>query len=294
VADKVVSPDLSSELWKNLRGNNTDGWDLIYFIANPREIDLKFETFCELFDYERTYRLRGFSMVADDRLRVFYDQYDDLYDVLLRLKQGESLQQKSTSKLVPHPDPVIRDLPGEVTQEDVEQVLSSDLVSDHVKMQWKLVSLGLRSGEKVWVPPGDQTKIRKLYEYTEFEPRFVTGIDLPTGYFDNIDVIWKEQFRIDAAFEVENSTAIYSGLLRFADLTIVAPNTVYPLFIVAPSERRGQVRSQLQRPSFQKLRLDSKVRFLSYEAVDEVERFFANSASGLSVDLIRGKAERLV
>jgi len=33
------------------------------------------------------------------------------------------------------------------------------------------------------------------------------------------------------------STAIYSGLLRFADLTILAPNTIYPMFIVAQSAR---------------------------------------------------------
>jgi hypothetical protein len=48
------------------------------------------------------------------------------------------------------------------------------------------------------------------------------------------DVVWKEEFRIDAAFEIENSTSIYSGLLRFADLTMVAPNTIYPLFIGKP------------------------------------------------------------
>jgi len=40
--------------------------------------------------------------------------------------------------------------------------------------------------------------------------------------------------RIDAAFEVENSTSIYSGLPRFADLNIVAPDTMYPMFVVAP------------------------------------------------------------
>jgi len=48
------------------------------------------------------------------------------------------------------------------------------------------------------------------------------------------DVVWKEEFRIDAAFEIENGTSIYSGLLRFADLTMVAPNTIYLLFIVSP------------------------------------------------------------
>src|SRR5260370_1074837 len=31
VAGKVISPTLSAELWKNLRGDTTQGWDLIYF-----------------------------------------------------------------------------------------------------------------------------------------------------------------------------------------------------------------------------------------------------------------------
>ena len=93
-------------------------------------------------------------------------------------------------------------------------------------MQWKLASLGLKAGEKVWVPSADQNRLRTLYNFNEFEPEFATGIDLPKNYFENIDVVWKEQFRINAAFEVENSTAIYSGLLRFADLNAVALDAV--------------------------------------------------------------------
>jgi hypothetical protein len=231
-------------------------------------------------------------MVALDRLEAFYDQYEDLYDVLIRLKQKESPEKRGAEGMSLH-DLTAKDPSGEVTEDDVEQVLTSDLVSDHVKMQWKLVNLGLKAGEKVWVPPGDQKKIQKLYEYNQFEPKFVTGIDLPAGYFDNIDVVWKEQFRIDAAFEIENSTAIYSGLLRFADLTIVAPNTVYPLFIVAPIERRGQARAQVCRPTFRQLGLDKKVRFLSYEAIEEIDRFFENSTAGLNIELIKAKAETL-
>jgi hypothetical protein len=292
VAGKLVSPDLSRELWKNLKGDTSAGWDLVYFIANPREIDLDFNAFCKVMGYAENFYLRGFSMVSQEKLDGFYDQYDDLYDILIRLKQNQTLQKKSPAGATLLPNAQAEDIATEVTEEDVERIVESDLVSDHVKMQWKLVGLGLKAGDKVWVPPPDQNKIRRLYDYNDFEPKFVTGIDLPTGYFDNIDVIWKEQFRIDAAFEIENSTAIYSGLLRFADLTIVAPNTVYPLFIVAPGERRGQVRAQLQRPSFQQLKLNSKVWFLPYERVEEIERFFETSA-GLSVEIIQGKAERL-
>ena len=107
-------------------------------------------------------------------------------------------------------------------------------------------------------------------------------------------MVWKDEFRIDAAFEIENTTAIYSGLLRFADLSVVAPNTIYPLFIVAPREKRNRLIEQLRRPTFRQLHLDRKVRYLSYEAVNEIDGFFRDSVSGLNVGVIAGKAEEIL
>ena len=42
--------------------------------------------------------------------------------------------------------------------------------------------------------------------------------------------------------------------------------------------------------AFKRLELDKKVRFLSYERIDEIDDFFSGSNSGLSVDLIVGKS----
>ncbi|MHB1074276.1 MAG: hypothetical protein ACYC3Q_15950 [Gemmatimonadaceae bacterium] len=165
------------------------------------------------------------------------------------------------------------------------------MLSDHVRMQWKLARLGLKAGEKVWVPVGDQTRLRNAYQFDSFDKHFAAGIDLPHSYVENIDVVWKQECRIGAAYEIENSTSIYSGLLRFADLNIVAPNTLYPMFIVAPRERKGRLRDQLNRPAFQKLQLDRKVRFLSYEAIDEIDQFFSSSSSGLNVDVVLARSE---
>jgi hypothetical protein len=284
VALKTVNPNLSRELWANLKLDSKDGWDLIYFIANPIEIDVPFPEFGQLFGYKDWRQLRGFTNVAADKLKAFYERYDDPYSVLIRLATRQPVSQK---------DPLGLPTLVEVQPEDVVQVLKSPLVSDHVKMQWKLASLGLKAGEKVWVPSGDQNKLRTLYDFNEFEPEFATGIDLPKNYFENIDVVWKEQFRINAAFEVENSTAIYSGLLRFADLNIVAPNTAYPMFIVAPGDRRNRVRDQVHRPVFERLDLHNKVRFLPYNIVNEIDEFFSAASSGLSVKLMYGKSESL-
>jgi hypothetical protein len=263
VAAKVISPSLSAELWKNLRGNTREGWNLIYFIANPREINLPFAKFCALLGFKENFQLRGFTSIAKERLEAFYSQYDDLYSILLRVKNGDRVQE------LPEPEaykqPPVRD---EELLEPPERELS-----DHLRMQWLLLKMGRQAGEKVWAPKNDQQRIISEYKFGDFEETFAAGLDTQVKYVENIDVVWKEEFRIDAAFEIENSTSIYSGLLRFADLTMVAPNTLYPMFIVAPSERRNRVREQLARPSFRHLGIHEKVRYLSYEKVKEIDEF---------------------
>ncbi len=45
--------------------------------------------------------------------------------------------------------------------------------------------------------------------------------------------------------------------------------------------------------AFKKLGIDKEVRYLSYETVEDIDKFFANSSSGLNVDLIIGKSENI-
>jgi len=287
VAYKTVSPELSRELWKNIRGDTTVGWNLIYFIANPREINLPFVRLTELFGYSQDYQLRGFTSISEEKLEDFYDRYDDLYSVLLRIKDGRTPVTYTDHESIIHTER----LP--LVKEEAAALLPDEaVISDHVRMQWKLLSLGLKAGERVWAPRADQSRINDAFHFTSFEETFAAGLNAQVKYVENIDVVWKQEFRIDAAFEVENSTSIYSGLLRFADLTMVAPNTLYPMFIVAPGARRSRVEEQLNRPVFRHLHLGDKVRYLSYEAVNEVEDFFGEKGSGVNVDVFVGKSEK--
>jgi hypothetical protein len=291
VAAKVESKELSRELWRPLRGSGDTSWELIYFIANPRELEVPFAEFCSLFGYAKHFQLRGFTPVSADRLQAFYERYDDLYSILVKIQKGEQIKERATEL------PLSIDAPPsdlvEVTREELDEAIRAPTISDHVRMQWKLARLGLKAGERVWVPVGDQAKLRQAFDFESFDSEFAAGIDLPHSYIENIDVVWKQEFRIGAAYEIENSTSIYSGLLRFADLNIIAPNTLYPMFIVAPQDRKGRLREQLRRPTFKRLESDKKVRFLSYEAINEVDDFFAGSNAGLSVDLILGKSEQV-
>jgi hypothetical protein len=65
-----------------------------------------------------------------------------------------------------------------------------------------------------------------------------------------IDVLWLRGRAIVRAFEVEHTTAIYSGILRMADLAALQPNMDIKLHIVAPESRREQVFREISRPVF--------------------------------------------
>jgi hypothetical protein len=88
-----------------------------------------------------------------------------------------------------------------------------------------------------------------------------------------IDVLWLKGRAIRRAFEVEHSTAIYSGLLRMADLCALLPNINVPLHIVAPESRREKVFQEITRPVFSLLEntpLSERCTYLSYGSVEEL------------------------
>jgi hypothetical protein len=83
-----------------------------------------------------------------------------------------------------------------------------------------------------------------------------------------IDVVWVTGVnQVAAAFEVEHTTAVHSGLLRTADLAALSPNFRFPLYVVAPSARLSKVRRELARPTFRALELDRRCSYFSSEAL---------------------------
>src|SRR5207249_1974956 len=101
IALKVENADLSRELWKPLKVGAATTWELVYFIANPRELDVPFVEFNRLFSYADTYRLFGFTAVSNEKLDAFYSLYDDLYSVLVKIQAGEVVATKPTPPLEP-------------------------------------------------------------------------------------------------------------------------------------------------------------------------------------------------
>lgn len=102
---------------------------------------------------------------------------------------------------------------------------------------------------------------------------------LPLNYDDvtlltieQIDVIWLKHRYITRAFEIEHTTAVYSGILRMADLLALQPNMDIKLHIVAPDSRRDKVLQEIARPVFSLLErapLSERCTFISYESVEQ-------------------------
>lgn len=65
------------------------------------------------------------------------------------------------------------------------------------------------------------------------------------------------------------------------------------MFIDAPGERRNRVRELLSRSIFRSMRLAEKMRYLSYERVQEVDKFFGDESAGLNVGVLVGRSEIL-
>jgi hypothetical protein len=98
----------------------------------------------------------------------------------------------------------------------------------------------------------------------QFDPATQRTIEL-------IDVLWLQENAILAAFEIEHTSAVYSGLLRMADLVSMHPNIHMKLYIVAPDERRMKVFTEINRPAFSHLKppLNKICKFIPYSALKE-------------------------
>jgi hypothetical protein len=115
---------------------------------------------------------------------------------------------------------------------------------------------GVRSIWKLTLPAprADRGRIRELVRQQDHAALLD---DLPLNYdiatldtIEQIDVLWLNRRAIVGAFEVEHTTAVYSGLLRMADPLALQPNMDTRLCIVAPDERREKVFREMRRPVF--------------------------------------------
>lgn len=156
----------------------------------------------------------------------------------------------------------------------------------HTEIQGWLRDLGRSLGYDVWVAANDANRpfgtgrladgcIARLPDALESHPA--------AGAIRLIDVLWidSSSAAVAAAFEVEHTTSIYSGIVRMLDLALgVEGAAARNFFLVAPDEREADVRAQFARPAFS--RVDGlDLRYLPYSELRGHREAVARFGSGL-------------
>jgi hypothetical protein len=188
-------------------------------------------------------------------------------------KLGQKLQVRRLDRSV------FVEVPGDADREEEALPQSSEEIGprESHKVQAAIARIGAQMGFRIWVPRADRQKVLEQLSASDRE----AFIDvLPLNYDDTtiktieqIDVLWLKNRSMARAFEVEHTTAIYSGLLRMADLLALQPNMDIALHIVAPSDKREKVLKEIKRPVFSFLErapLYECCSYLPYEAIAEI------------------------
>jgi len=174
-------------------------------------------------------------------------------------------------------------LPVEIPSDDDDAAISEiepfngvEARQSH-KVQGLIAQIGSKMGFRIWLPKADRERVKATLD---FDLASALIDILPMNYNDatirtieQIDVIWLKGRSIARAFEIEHTTAIYSGLLRMADLVALQPDINIPLHIVAPETRQETVLDQIRRPVFSLLEtgpLSSRCSLLTYDDVVEI------------------------
>lgn len=167
-----------------------------------------------------------------------------LYNVSFLSEQGE----KTVPVSIPEKEP------SKGGPSETNPTIEDKATTRHTEFQHFLATLGADLGYDVWIARNDRSRMWRQAVLGEL-PRVVSTMplqfnDATTKTIELIDLLWLKGNSIVAAFEIECTTSVYSGLLRMSDLLALQPNLEIRLFLVAPDERRNKVQQEITRPTF--------------------------------------------
>jgi len=206
-----------------------------------------------------------------------YEKYEDLFQTISPAPDGQYKTQ-----VILHPDGVELYVAGggrfnvesylgwKELQQANEHTETACPELTHSQVQTLLGAIGSAKGFHIWIPQNDRGSLD-----WKNVPKFEMTNVLPSAYenvreiAEQVDVLWvvKGGGLIQALYEVEHSTTIYSGLLRFNDIHLATPSLQARFSIVAEDVRRGRFSRQLNRPTFQASGLHDLCGFLEYAEV---------------------------
>lgn len=151
-------------------------------------------------------------------------------------------------------------------------------IRNSIKAQAKLAEIGEKLGFKIWLPMNDRARVLEMWSQQDnslLEDLPLVFDETTLKTIRNIDVLWIKRRSIVRAFEVEDTTSIFSGILRMADLLALQPMLDIKIHIVAPINRKDAVIKQITRPVFavmEKGPLSELCSFISYDSLEELAK----------------------
>lgn len=148
------------------------------------------------------------------------------------------------------------------------KALASQL--SHAQVQTLLGAIGFAKGNDIWCPQIDRTGLDwQVAGQFPLHDRLPERFKAVESILSEVDVVWMRRGASDlvALYEVEHTTSIYSGLLRFNDVHLTAPDLRPRFSIVANDARRSVFVRQVNRPTFQRSGLTELCTFMEYENV---------------------------
>lgn len=225
-----------------------------------------------------TGKVRGSLVRLDDKDGKFLAE---ALSAQAKLPQTYALDEVERKKLTIHTvnrqDKVVTvSVPEDTAPTEEVSAPQEAAARESIQVQSLIAQIGARMGMSIWIPRSDRGGVLKEWK---IEPQPLLE-RLPLNYDDTtlrtieqIDVIWLRGRSIVRAFEVEHTTAVYSGILRMADLLALQPNMDIRLHIVAPVAKRDKVFQEIRRPVFSLLEkgpLAESCTYLSYDSLREL------------------------
>src|SRR5258708_1469346 len=132
--------------------------------------------------------------------------------------------------------------------------------SDHTRIQWLLAKIGSQVGCEVWIAANDHGKSWNGERLGDLSLKTLPPlVDAAFRRILNfIDVLWLRGEDVIAAYEIEHTTSISSGLLRLYDLDALCPTRIMHLCIVIPNPSLKRIQAMLARPAFQHLKMQER------------------------------------
>ena len=137
----------------------------------------------------------------------------------------------------------------------------------HTEMQYHLIKIGNALGYDVFPASNDRSKQYSGQSFSFLCPCPFPVLPLEKDTLNTvklIDILWfeKNTSNVVAAFEVEKSTSIYSGILRLTDLSYSIADGDETFYIVIPDRREKDVLLQLSRPALKNNRVE--IRYILF------------------------------